>query len=88
MSKRGTTYQMVPTLRHSGYGGPCDVIRRRLGERRWRRRNYRCLTRASAHRWLDLAQSGQARIIRDSGLEFLRDLAAGRAWKSVGERAG
>lgn len=81
MSKRGTTYQMVTTRRHCGYGGPCDVIRRRPGERR-----YHSLTRASAHRWLDLAQGGQARVIRDSGPEFLHDLAAGKAWKSAHER--
>jgi hypothetical protein len=88
MSKRGTTYSTIPTLRHRGYGGPFDVIRWRPGERVCRRRSYRSLTHASAHRWLALAQGGPAQIIRDSGLEFLRDLSAGKVWKSVDECAG
>jgi hypothetical protein len=45
MNNRGPTYKMIPTLRHSGHGVPCDVIRRSPGERRWIRR----LSCASAH---------------------------------------
>lgn len=58
MSRKGARYHQVPTLWHMGFGRPFDIMRKRKGDRKWRRLFYQRLTRSSARRWWMLKEKG------------------------------
>ena len=75
MAHKGSHFQQVPTLRHTGYGGICAVIRRCKGQRRAIRLEYvRGLTRSSAARWIVAGNAGLCAVIRDGNLEVMQFL--------------
>jgi hypothetical protein len=65
MARKGDSFQQQPTLWHMGFDKPCDVMRKRKGDTRWRRIGYSNLTRASAMRWFKLSKQGKCIIRRD-----------------------
>lgn len=69
MAHKGERYKQMPTLWHIGWGYPCEVMRKRKGERRWTRRGHGVLTMATARRWSRLQAQGKAIIRRDVNYE-------------------
>lgn len=63
--RKGESGKQVPTLWHMGFGKPFDVMRKRKGDKRWRRVGYKNLTRASARRWWCLSKNNVCIVRRD-----------------------
>jgi len=74
MSRKGARYSQVPTLWQIGYNKPFDVMRKRKGDRKWRRLEYKKLTRSSAYRWWMLKEKGLCIIRRDLMREITESL--------------
>jgi len=74
MSQKGKRYHHTPTLWHMGIGNAFDVMRKRKGDKKWRRRFYQKLTRASARRWWTLKEKGLCIIRRDIAREIFESL--------------
>lgn len=74
MARKGETVEQKPLLRHSGFGGPCAVVRTRR-DGRYRRRDYKRLTKASAFRWFRLAKAGKITLHRDWKLDIAKSIA-------------
>lgn len=83
MAKRGDTFHQVPTLWHMGFNQPCDVMRKRKGDKKWRRVGYTRLTRSSAFRWWKLAKAGKCIIRRDVTREAWTHALDLNNWKEV-----
>ena len=71
MARKGTRYSQVPTLWHLGFGEPFAIMRKRKGDRRWRKVQYAALTQSSARRWLRLVAAGKAQRRRDVTMEAM-----------------
>jgi len=71
MARKGTRYTQTPTLWHLGFDEPFSVMRKRKGDRRWRKVSYASLTQSSARRWMRLVQAGKAQRRRDVTLEAM-----------------
>jgi hypothetical protein len=71
MARKGERYTQIPTLWHLGISEPFSVMRKRKGDRRWRKVSYASLTKSSAQRWMRLVQAGKAQRRRDVTLEAM-----------------
>lgn len=69
MARKGSSYKQIPTLWHLGFGQPFSIMRKRKGDRRWRKVEYAALTRSSAVRWERLVKAGLAQRRRDVTME-------------------
>lgn len=71
MARKGSSYSQIPTLWHLGFGQPFSIMRKRKGDRRWRKVEYAALTRSSALRWERLVKAGIAQRRRDGTMEAI-----------------
>ena len=71
MASKGEHYRQVPTLWHIGWGYPCEVMRKRKRQTRWKREGHDVLTMATARRWKRLEAQGKAIIRRNVNLEAM-----------------
>ena len=71
MAHKGDRYHQVPTLWHIGWGYPCEVMRKRKGQKRWTREGHYVLTMATALRWKRLEAQGRALVRRNVNYEAM-----------------
>jgi hypothetical protein len=74
MARKGQTNSQVPTLYHTGIGGLFAVTRKRRNDKKYRRREYRSLTNASASRASYLMLSGRLEIRYSADLAIFNSL--------------